>query len=162
ADFKTDLPPATLLFRNVSHAMVNYWFLIFPGFLLILALMIFAIARYAGLTSLDPPILRRLSRPLDQALILQTLAESVDRQSALSETLDVLAVDYPKAYIRRLLQESFRQIDAGADWRDALWRNGLLPTAEAAVLKAAQRAGNLAWAMREMADRLTRKFTQRL
>jgi len=74
----------------------------------------------------------------------------------------VLAVDYPKTYIRRPLQESFRQIEAGADWRDALWRNGLLPAAEAAVLKAAQRAGNLAWAMREMADRLTRKFTQRL
>jgi type II secretory pathway component PulF len=162
SDFKTNLPPATLLFRNVSHAMVNYWFFIFPAFLLLLGLMIFAIARYAGLTNLDPPILRRLSRPLDQALILQTLAESVDQQSTLIETLDVLAVDYPKAYIRRPLQESFRQIEAGVDWRDALCRNGLLPAAEAAVLKAAQRAGNLAWAMREMADRLTRKFTQRL
>src|SRR5262249_38138959 len=124
--------------------------------------LIFAVARYAGLTRWDPPVLRRISRPLDQALILRTLAESVDRRSSLADTLDVLATQYPKSYIRLLLQGAFRDIDQGADWCDALSRNGLLPAAEAAVLKAAQRAGNLAWAMREMADRLSRKFTARL
>jgi len=53
-------------------------------------------------------------------------------------------------------------MDRGAHWCDSLESSGLLPSAEAGVLRAAERVGNLVWAMNEMADRLTRKFTTRL
>jgi type II secretory pathway component PulF len=50
----------------------------------------------------------------------------------------------------------------GEDWCESLRRVRLIANADAAVLKAAQRVGNLAWALDEMADSSLRRWAYRL
>jgi len=60
------------------------------------------------------------------------------------------------------LRKVLREVEAGADPLVRLAARGLLGRADLAVLQAAQRLGNLAWALREMADSNRRRLVQRL
>ncbi len=53
-------------------------------------------------------------------------------------------------------------IRAGTAWTVSLRRQELVAASEQAVLEAAQRVGNLAWALREMADRSRRRMVHRM
>ena len=50
----------------------------------------------------------------------------------------------------------------GIEWTEALYANGLLSASEVGVLASAQRAGNLAWAIRELAETGERRWAYRL
>ena len=108
------------------------------------------------------PLTRRLARRLDTARILDGLALVARQQRPLGEGIATLALSYPKADIRRRLALAVFDIEAGCDWADSLAQHGMIQRAEHAVLQAAQRAGNLAWAMQEMADSARRRFFYRL
>ena len=84
------------------------------------------------------------------------------QQRPLSEGIAAMAVSYPKWAIRRRLRLASFNVEAGNDWADSLARHGLIQRADHAVLQAAQRAGNLPWAMQEMADSARRRFFYRL
>ena len=51
---------------------------------------------------------------------------------------------------------------AGNDWRQSLLETGLIRPADAAVLGAAERVGNLDWALEEMADSALRRQIYRV
>ena len=53
-------------------------------------------------------------------------------------------------------------MSAGGDWCESLKDTGLIARADAAVLAAAQRAGNLEWALEEMAGSALRRQAQRV
>ncbi len=54
--------------------------------------------------------------------------------------------------VRRSLARAAEGTGGGADWCDCLQAEKMVTPAEAAVLKSAARAGNLSWALREMAE----------
>src|SRR4051794_6557259 len=55
-----------------------------------------------------------------------------------------------------------RGVRWGGDWLDVLRAEGLIRAADAAVLDSAQRAGDLAWAFREVAEGAERRLNYRL
>jgi type II secretory pathway component PulF len=69
---------------------------------------------------------------------------------------------YPKGWVRRRLDRVFTTVCAGADWIDSLRAQGLIRPADSAVLRAAERVGNLPWAMREVAESNRRRFNYRV
>jgi len=162
ADFKLELPPVTMALIRFFGFFGNNPVIGSLAIIFLFMALIYALARYVGLVRWDPPLVRAMSLPLDEALLLRALAESVGQERSLTATIEVLARQYPKTHIRLRLHNAAAQMDRGAHWCDSLESSGLLPPAEAGVLRAAERVGNLVWAMNEMADRLTRKFTTRL
>ena len=52
-------------------------------------------------------------------------------------------------------------IERGTDWCDALQSERLLTATDAALLKAAQRVGNLTWALEEMSEGSLRRWAFR-
>ncbi len=165
ADFHQRLPPVSLAMLRVFYVPLH--FPVFMAFLAslftaIILCFLYTLARYMGLLRWDPPVVRQLSLPLDQSLILRSLAESVDSSRTLDTALWTLAKSYPKGYIRRRLRDAAQRTDSGSSWVDSLQSNNLLTTADAGVLHAAERVGNLSWAMNNTADRLVRRFTTRL
>ena len=52
-------------------------------------------------------------------------------------------------------------LQSGVNWCDCLVEFRLIGLADAAVLKSAQRAGNLEWACRELAETIGRRIRQR-
>ena len=108
------------------------------------------------------PFLDSLFRRRHSLMVLRALALAVEGQRPLSEGLAVLARHYPSAWVKRRLARVEREVNSGRYWVDALVANGLLRQADAAVLSAAERVGNLEWALREMAAGGERRIGYRL
>ncbi len=161
ADFGTDLPPMTHVLIDVSVLYTGYWYL-FPIPLLLILLLVYAAARYWGWTQWDLPGMRRLVRRLDSAQVLGSLAIVARQQRPLGEGIHCLAESYFRPDIRQRLRRTEADIRAGDDWGESLHRRGLIQPADLAVLQAAQRVGNLPWALREMADSTRRRLAYRV
>jgi len=157
-DFDAELPAMTQTLIGVSSFLGHYWFLFSPMVLAAWALIGYAILRYHGWIHWDPPGIRRWARRLDSAVILDSLALAAECQKPLHATLAVLANTYHKGDIRGRLHNASCDMNAGADWCDSLAKQGLVTRAERAVLQAAQSAGNLPWALHEMADSCRRRL----
>ena len=161
-DFNLDLPLMTCHLTKASYFFVNYWYLFSPLILFCLWLPVYAELRYFGWTLWDMPLTKGLARRLDTARILDGLALIARQQRPLSEGIATLAISYPKRDIRQRLALAAFYIEAGGDWADSLVRQSLIRRTEHAILQAAQRAGNLPWAMQEMADSARRRFFYKL
>ena len=161
-DFEIELPAMTSLVIDASRFFANAWFLFFPIFVAVFSLAVYAILRFIGLIHWELPGFDRLVRRLDTAAIFDAMALASGCRRPPHESVAILAGSYHKASIRRRLTEVSRDLQSGADWLDSLLRRGLLKQADLAVLRAAQRVGNLPWALREMADSSRRRLAYRL
>lgn len=158
-DFGADLPAVT---RAQVVVADQFSFVIALLCVFLLWLFIYAILRYIGAISWDLPLMGRLARRLHAARVLESLAMAVERNQPLFKTVATLARCYPKPSIRRRLQVVLVDVTSGADVAESLRSQGLISRADMAVLHAAQRVGNLAWAMREIADSNRRRLAYRV
>jgi len=162
AEYDVQLPAMTRALIFASQAVAGWWFLLLPFFLLAFLLLVYVLFRYAGLVHWDLPGTDWIARRLDTAAILESLALAAEHRRPLPEVIATLAQVYPKASIRRRLRGVLHDVEGGADWCQSLFGRGLLKQADLAILQAAQRVGNLPWAMREMADSNRRRLAYRM
>jgi len=108
------------------------------------------------------PVIARLTRRLDTAVILRALALSAARNRPLGPMLYALGDSYPKQAIREKLQLVQNDIEAGQRWFESLQRRGIISRADAGLLSSAERLGNLAWALTEVADSNERRLSYQL
>lgn len=161
-DFGLQLPWATRQLVGVSNLLNELWPLVFVAVLVFFGLLFYGALCYVGLIACDLPGTRWLTRRLDTATILDALSISTEAGRPMPEALTTLAARYPKRSIRHRLRQMWFRVADGRDWCESLLASRLLRPAEAGVLQSAARAGNLAWAMREMADSNRRRFAYRL
>jgi type II secretory pathway component PulF len=117
---------------------------------------------YLGLIRFGLPGLNRLLRSFETGVVLRYLALGTERGVSLSKMLLVISSAYPMPAMRWRLADVSRDLDAGANWADSMRRRGVINKREAAVLSAAQRLGNVTWALRELADNGERRLVERL
>ncbi len=117
---------------------------------------------YLGLLPTNSPGLGLLARRLDSARMLRVLGAASENEKSLQETLRVLTLFYPRHSVRAKLERAGLMVSAGGNWIVSLMQHGLITAADAAVMESAQRAGNLAWAMDDLASTATRRFSHRL
>jgi type IV pilus assembly protein PilC len=157
-EFGIALPSLTLALIDVAQCAGQWGFLFFPLILVLAAVPFYAALRYSGAIHWDFPGMGWLMRRLDEAAILDALALAPANDRPVLPALVALAETYPKGRIRRRLRFVAHDATAGADWCESLYRRGLIGRANLAVFQAAARVGNLAWAMREMAESNRRRF----
>jgi type II secretory pathway component PulF len=133
-----------------------------PLLLALAAEALLGLLHYAGLSRRNAPIVGRLCRRPDNALIMRWLAIAVRQERPIGEIVRLLAGSFPQPAVRAKLQRAARRIDQGADWRESLRRERLIDRLEAAVFQSAERVGNLAWALDEMADSCARRAAYRM
>ena len=95
------------------------------------------------------------------AVILRALAAGIEAGQTLPSLLARLAPGYPRPWVKRRLTKSKNRVERGEDWCEALRVEGLLGRSDAAVLRSAERVGNLSWAMRETAASGERRLSYR-
>jgi protein transport protein HofC len=161
ADFGSELPQLTQYVFGLARSGI--WALVAT---LILQIGFVALAwmtlNYIGWIDVGLPGTHRLLRRLDAGVILRALALAAEREGSLVDTLTTLATTYPKWSIRSRLRRAAADVVGGRAWQESLLARGLIRSADAAVLEAAERAGNLAWALREMAQSNERRLVYRL
>jgi protein transport protein HofC len=161
-DFGLPLPPATIVVIQASHFAVKYgyiWAFLFAAQLGLLAILPFSVGGW--LSGLLPPIDRLLVRR-HTAVILRSMAVVVENGKPLPRAVGTLARRYPVSWVRDRMRGVALDIDRGADWCQSLYYHGLIGAADAALLDAARRAGNLPWALREAAESGERRLAYRL
>jgi type II secretory pathway component PulF len=154
----SELPWATRLWLLNAEWIYRFRFLLLLLLLPSMALSLLILARFVGWLPVDTPWMRRWGKPLDRACLLRALATSVEAQRSLPEALRFLGTIYPKSFWRPRLQTAAEEIERGAEWSAGLQRAGLLSRSDAAVIRSAQRAGNLSWAFRELASARRRRY----
>jgi hypothetical protein len=159
-DFEADLPAITLLIIDSCD-----WFVRF-GWLPLLATVL-GVGGYLILWLIDvvawlPWPLNRISRRLQTAAVLRSLAVAADTSRPLEPALAALAEHYPSLSMRGRLAKALAQTAMGVSWTDSLADQKLLRPGEVALLTSAVRVGNLPWALREAADGIERRFALRL
>jgi type II secretory pathway component PulF len=158
-EFELELPGITRLVIGMSRNFIVFGPLMH---LALLGLSLIGISYYCRWSRYELPFLSRLWRRCDGALIMRTLSLTVSQGRELGPTLAKLSQQYPLPSIGKRLESAAKRIESGIHWCDALMAAGLLNRAESAVLKTAERFGNLEWALGEMSDSALRRFSFRL
>jgi type II secretory pathway component PulF len=125
-------------------------------------LLAFAVFVWGGLYFIgwmprDLPGIWRLFKRYDGALVMRGLALAVRTNLSLVQALHLLAGTYPIKHVAWRLAFVTERVQQGANWQASLASTGLISRADAAVLTAAERADNLAWALEEMAACIRRQ-----
>ena len=160
-DFGMTLPPLTQWLIDTSRAVSSFGFLFALGELAIVLLFFYVLARCIGLLHWDMPGTEWMTRRLHAATVLDGLSVAVEHGVPMLAALGCLGADFPRPDIRWRLSRALRQIEMGGDWCEALRAVGLLNAGDMALLQAAQRVGNLPWALGELADSIRRRFAYR-
>jgi general secretion pathway protein F len=158
-DFGAELPEVTILMIRSSHVFVDYTWVPTMAFL---AFGIIMAIKLLGGGDLSIPIVDRLLARRHTILILRSLVVVVEAGQPISSALFSLGQWYPTSWVRRKLKNAAIDVSRGHEWLDALSSTGLLSSSDVGVLASAQRAGNLAWALRELAETSERRWGYRL
>ncbi len=161
-EFEVGLPATTLLVIYASEAAVNYFIFLIPLVLLASVFFLMGGLHYVGWLPRDFPVVNWLTRRYDGALVMRTLGLAAEEQRPFSNVIATLARLYPKRSVRASLDQAGRSIERGEPWTESLRRTGIIGRADATVLEAAERTGNVAWALDEMADSSVRRWIFRL
>jgi type II secretory pathway component PulF len=95
--------------------------------------------------------------------MLQMLSFLMAVERPVPQALGVLAdSEYFVPAARRRLNKARRQVEQGATLADGLQRGGMLPSAMVPLVKAAERAGHLPWALAELAEHLAQRTLRRV
>ncbi|NUQ61603.1 MAG: type II secretion system F family protein [Pirellulales bacterium] len=162
SDFGAQLPAVTRWFVGTSDFLDQAWPLALLLVLLFVLVMVRSLSFYTGYSSHYLPGVSFFWGRADRGVILRWLAVAVRQNRPLADMMRLLAGYLHRRGLRSRLERAARRIEQGADWTDSLRRTGLIHKAEAALFESAERTGNLAWALEEMAASSARRSVYRL
>jgi MSHA biogenesis protein MshG len=158
SEFGLELPKVTQGLIAIAEQSVYAIPLVYPALLVMLLLVFSYFIRWSRY---ELPGLNRFWLRSDGALVMRALSFAVQQGRELGPAVRLLAEQYPRPSVARRLERAAAGIDRGTDWCDALQSERLLTATDAALLKAAQRVGNLTWALEEMSEGSLRRWAFR-
>ncbi|MBN1851283.1 MAG: type II secretion system F family protein [Pirellulales bacterium] len=162
AEFDIEAPKTTTTLIAATYLFYNFFGIIL--LLVILALLIllicfilrfFKMPVFSWLTSC-------LYRSQHRGLVLRALALAAEHGRPMVDMAVQLSNHYSNPSIARRIRMAADRMTGGVPWQDALVQSGLLGRGDRGVLRSAQQAGNVAWAMRTVADRQEERASLRL
>lgn len=162
-DFGLELTPITSMVVNFTESHFGVVSVVILVIMCVcLALLSIPVAfYYVGWLKWEPPVFRRLTARYHGAVVLRGLAAAVERNESLPDAVTHIAVAYPVGHVQQKVARAADSIAAGSEWVEALRKEQLIEHSSAAVLRSAERVGNLPWALREMSGNLLRNLSYR-
>lgn len=162
-DFDFELPPLTSSVVTAGNLFSeNFLVLMALLGLPVIAAMIGALIYFVEWRNLNIPLLMQWFPRRDAPSLLRTLSYAIDAKLPLSEVISDLSQRHVRSDMRQRLARIAHQVECGEEWQKALWRERLIRSVEADALEAADRAGNLPWAMKTLADSIDRSTQHRV
>jgi len=150
-EFDTELPALTLLICKFSEIFVQYWFLMFPFMMLFILGVIVYLVLQTNTVVFRPFGFRRIFRNTDVAKFLMLFAVGIRRQFPIPAILQMYRWTVPSDYLRKKGADIQAAVEKGGDWIEAVRRSGFISEAEASLLHSAQRTGNTAAVLDQLA-----------
>lgn len=150
--FGVSLPPATEMLLYQSDLIVEYGWVIVVGIQLVMVLGVVLILSSTARWFF--PGLGAIYRRMIRSRVLQTLSLLLQVGKPVPESLAVLSGMPMGAMALRLLDRARTRVERGEPFDESLFQVGLLPASMLPLVRTAERAGNLPWALGEMADAL--------
>ena len=162
-DFGTELPAMTVTLIHGSNIVVNYWYLASPIIFLTGGVVaVVATAHYHGWRELWQRWAGRWMVRPHTSDVLRSLAGTVAMNAPLDRGLDPFVTSSGPILLQRRAAAVRLALAQGEPCWELLAREGFLKPKEVALIEAAQRAGNLPWALDTLADSLDRRWLFRL
>jgi type II secretory pathway component PulF len=157
-DFGVPLPEVTILSIDIGHMFIRWGWLTLPLVLFEVACLVVLPFALLNVFLWDIPLFDSLLRRRHTTLVLRALGLTVGGRRPIGEGIEALSREYPSEWVRKRLRRVNEDVRQGRDWIESLADRSLIGPADAAVLEAAARVGNLEWALREMADANERRL----
>lgn len=151
AEFDVTPGPSLQAMVTFCEFVGQYWYLAGPIYPLLLFVLFAGLLYFIDLWPSRFPGFSFFTAPLDRAWVLRGLTWGVRAGRPIPEILATLARHYPITRVVGKIDAAKALVDSGVSWIDALAHVRLLRSSDAAVLRAAERVGNLEWALREQA-----------
>jgi type IV pilus assembly protein PilC len=159
-EFSFSMPEETQRAIALGRNMLGYWWVVVLGALLFGVVMVLLVANPGFRWYF--PVIGHLYRRYVRSQILQALSFLLQMNRPAPAALGVLAAsDCFVAGAQRRLRAIHRQVELGQPLADSLRYGGVLPRAMVPLLRTAEKAGNLPWALAEMADTLSQRVARR-
>ncbi|MGE3315375.1 MAG: type II secretion system F family protein [Planctomycetaceae bacterium] len=160
-DFDMELPVMTRFILHVSDWMISYFYLLIP----LVALFCVALAAFYSANRADATAFAWLRHRFPSRWfpdVERLLSVVVQAGRPIDSALSSLAAHHPNSSVRATLNRLQSDVNSGNSLWGGLAERGLIRRADAAVLVAAERVGNLPWALRNVADNSERRADFRL
>jgi type II secretory pathway component PulF len=156
ADFHMVLPWSTRQFANVVEFVSEHWWEVALG---VQALVFLAVLWYVSATvRWFCPGLGWIYRLSIRSRVLQMLGILLEAGKNVPEALSILiSSGYFTGVVRSRLKKARTLVESGEPLADSLRYVGLLPAPMMLLLRAAERARNLPWALAELGEQLAQR-----
>jgi len=151
-DFSSQLPTLTTMIISAANTFAVYWYLAAPFILLIGLFAITYLILQTNAVVFRPVGLRRIFRSTDAAKFLRVFAVGVRHRFPIPTILERYRWTVPSNYLRNKGMKIQKSVEQGNDWIDAVRRAGFINRPEASLLKSAQRTGNTATVLDQLAQ----------
>jgi len=157
-EFELELPAVTQFNIAVANDAAYGLPLVCP---VLLILLLVATSYFVRWSRYELPGFNWIWLRSDAALVMRALALTVQLGQALGPALRLLAQQYPRPSVGKRLQKAAERVEQGEHWCHALRSVRLLTGTDVGVLKAAERVGNLGWALEEVSEGSLRRWALR-
>ena len=151
-DFGVDLPIMTIAVIAAGNAFINYWYLALPFVFLFIAAVIVYLILQTNVVTFRPIGLRRVFRSTDAAKFLRIFAVGVRHRFPIPTIMERYRWAVPSDYLRKKGVKIQTLVEQGGVWIDAVCRAGFVSRPEASLLQSAERTGNLATVLDQLAQ----------
>ncbi len=160
-DLNVDMPEATVRLVALTDLLRDYSDVLALGFFGLVTLIALVVASPTLRWHL--PVVGRYYRRHVQGHVLKMLAVLVGAGTPVPEALALLADSgHVAGVVRRRLHRVRRRVEEGEPLADSLRRGRLLPRPLVPLVRAAERAGNLPWALAELGELLVERTIRAL
>ena len=160
-DFGVPLPQVTIFVIEASHFIIKLGLVTIWIPVLEIALLVYLPLSFLSWSNYTLPLFDRLLGRRHTALVLRSLALTVEGGKPVMLGLEALKQHYPTRWVRRRLLSVEKEVGQGADWIESLRYYRLIRPSDADVLRSASEVGNLAWALLELAETVERRLATR-
>uniref|UniRef100_UPI003FF0EB1C type II secretion system F family protein n=1 Tax=Waltera intestinalis TaxID=2606635 RepID=UPI003FF0EB1C len=153
----TELPWITMMYVNLSHVIINYWYIIIPIIIaLIIAIRYFAKTNLGkhvfGKMALKLPLIGKLTTKSASSMMARTMSTLLGAGVPLIEAVDIVSGVMSNIYFKEAMQDAKEEITIGMPLSRPLQESGLFPPMVYQMIRIGEESGNTEEMLDKLAD----------
>lgn len=156
-DLGTELPWITQFYVNLSHGIIDYWFIIIPVIIaIVLGIRAFAKTdagkHFFGKIALKAPLFGKLTTKSASSMMARTMSTLLGAGVPLIEAVDIVSGVMSNVYFKEAMEDAKEEITIGMPLSRPLQESGLFPPMVYQMIRIGEESGNTEEMLDKLAD----------